>query len=223
MAHEKHFYHESGGFMIIRPVVVGPLQVNCYVIADKQTAQAIVVDPGDEPDRIGEIIEKNALEVTAIVCTHGHFDHVGAVAELKKMTGAPVMLHREDFSLYDSASTAGSMWGFQIDPQPTPDVWLKEADVIRCGGIALSVMHTPGHSPGSVCLYGHGVLFSGDTLFAGSVGRTDLPGGDYAMLKQSFRRLMALPVETNVFTGHGENSTIGRELNENMFAGDMLS
>lgn len=209
--------------MVIRPIVVGPLQVNCYVVADEATKKAIVVDPGDEPDRILDIIKKHGLDVSAIVCTHGHFDHVGAVAELKKDTGAPVMLHHDDIAIYDAANTAGSMWGFDVDPQPEPDVWLKDGDTISFGNLTITVMHTPGHSPGCVCLYGHGVLVSGDTLFAGSVGRTDLPGGSFAMLKQSFRRLMALPEETNVFAGHGENSTIGREKRENMFAGEMMS
>jgi len=210
-------------FMVIRPIVVGPLQVNCYVVADEATRKAIVVDPGDEPDRILDIIKKHGLEISAIVCTHGHFDHVGAVAELKKDTGAPVMLHHDDIAIYNAANTAGSMWGFDVDPQPEPDGWLKEGDTISFGNLTLTVMHTPGHSPGCVCLYGHGVLISGDTLFAGSVGRTDLPGGSYATLKQSFRRLMALPEETNVFAGHGENSTIGHEKRENMFSGEMLS
>lgn len=209
--------------MIIRPIVVGPLQVNCYVVIDEETKKAIVVDPGDEPDRILDIIRKHDLNVTLIICTHGHFDHVGAVAELKKETGAPVMLHHDDIGLYEAANTAGSVWGFEVDPQPEPDRWMKDGDTISFGSLTFTVMHTPGHSPGCICLYGHGTLISGDTLFAGSVGRTDLPGGSYAMLKQSFRRLMALPEETNIFPGHGENSTIGHEKHENMFAGEMLA
>lgn len=208
--------------MIVRPIAVGPLQVNCYVVADEETKKAIVIDPGDEPDRILDIIKKHDLSITAIVCTHGHFDHVGAVAELKKETGAPVMLHHDDIGLYSAANTAGSMWGFEVDPQPEPDVWLSEGDTVSFGSYSFTVMHTPGHSLGCICLFGNGTLFSGDTLFAGSVGRTDLPGGSYATLKQSFRRLMALPEETNVFAGHGENSTIGREKRGNMFAEEML-
>ncbi len=209
--------------MVIRPIVVGPLQENCYIVADETTNEAIVVDPGDEPDRILDIVKKLGLSVRMIICTHGHFDHIGAVVDIKNETGAQVLIHHGDMFLYGAAQAAGELWGFDIEPQPEPDVFLKEGDVLNVGSLTMTVMHTPGHSPGSICLYGNGVLVSGDTLFAGSVGRTDLPGGDMNKLKRSFRRLMSLPEETTVFAGHGESSTIGFEKRGNMFAEELLS
>ena len=209
--------------MVIRPIVVGPLQENCYVLADEAAKEAIVVDPGDEPDRILDVVGKLGLSVRLIVCTHGHFDHVGAVVDIKKETGAPVLIHHDDMFLYTAANSAGALWGFEVEPQPESDGFLKEGDTLSFGGLTMTVMHTPGHSPGCICLYGNGTLISGDTLFAGSVGRTDLPGGDMNKLKQSFRRLMSLPEETQVFAGHGESSTIGFEKRENMFADEFMS
>ncbi|KAF0179673.1 MAG: metallo-beta-lactamase family protein [Nitrospirae bacterium] len=208
--------------MVIRPIVVGPLQENCYIVADEATKEAIVVDPGDEPDRILDVVKKLGLSLKLIVCTHGHFDHIGAVVDIKKETGARVLIHHDDMFLYGAAKAAGALWGFDVDPQPEPDGFLKEGDAISFGSLTMAVMHTPGHSPGSVCLYGNGALISGDTLFAGSVGRTDLPGGDMKKLKLSFRRLMTLPEETTVFAGHGESSTIGFEKRENMFSDELL-
>ncbi|HMK44548.1 MAG TPA: MBL fold metallo-hydrolase [Dissulfurispiraceae bacterium] len=208
--------------MIIRSVVVGPLQVNCYIVADKISKEAVVIDPGDEPELILDLIRKHGLSIRYILCTHGHFDHVGAVSDIKEVAHVPVLIHQEDLFLYEAASTAGTMWGFEVSPQPKPDSYLKEGDTIRFGTSSLTVMHTPGHSPGSVCLFGDGQLISGDTLFAGSIGRSDLPGGNLGRLKESFRRLMALPEATGVLPGHGPSSSIGEERRENIFAGELL-
>jgi glyoxylase-like metal-dependent hydrolase (beta-lactamase superfamily II) len=202
--------------MIIKTVPAGPLEANCYIVLDPATKKAMVVDPGDEPDRIEELTRD--LDVLYIVLSHAHFDHVGAVAEIKKATGAKLALHEEEVQIYETARDQALFWGYELDPLPEPDLTLKEGDELRVGGLIFRVLHTPGHSPGGICLYGEGVVFTGDTLFAGSVGRTDFPGGDMGRLKASFRRLMGLPEETRVLSGHGPPSTIGEERSGNPFS-----
>ena len=203
--------------MIIKKLVVGPLEENSYVAADEKTKQALVIDPGDEPDRIIELIKNNAFEVKAIICTHAHFDHIGAVGDVKKVTGAKVLIHESDMELYRGAKDQAAFWGYDLDDIPEPDTFLNEGDEVRIGNLTFKVLHTPGHSPGGICLYGEGVVFTGDTLFHGSVGRTDFHGGDMAKLKESFKRLLGLPEDTTVFSGHGPETTIGREKRENFF------
>lgn len=204
--------------MIIKKLVVGPLEENCYIVGDEKTKQAIVIDPGDEPDRIIEQIKNNNLYVTAVICTHAHFDHIGAAGDIKKSTGAKILIHKNDLETYKSAKDAAALWGFDIDDIPQPDGFLTEADKIGVGSLTFKVLYTPGHSPGGICLYGEGIVFTGDTLFEGSVGRTDFPGGDMAKLKESFKRLLNLPEDTKVLSGHGSETTIGRERRENLFA-----
>ncbi|MBI5212780.1 MAG: MBL fold metallo-hydrolase [Nitrospirae bacterium] len=208
--------------MLIKSVVVGPLQVNCFVVADEKSRKALVIDPGDEPDRIMDIIKEGGLGVEYIICTHGHFDHVGAVSDLKKETGAKVLIHKDELEIYDAAKDMAAFWGYELDPLPDPDVLAGDGDVIRAGNLSLEIFHTPGHSPGGICLYGHGIAITGDTLFAGSVGRTDFHGGDMQKLKGSFKRLMTLPENIRVLTGHGPDTTIGREKRENMFSEELL-
>jgi glyoxylase-like metal-dependent hydrolase (beta-lactamase superfamily II) len=208
--------------MLIRTVVVGPLQVNCYIVSDGASGKAVVIDPGDEPDMVLAAVKKDNLDVQYIICTHGHFDHIGAVVDLKQETGAKVVLHADDLLIYDNAKPSAALWGFSADEQPAPDLFVKDGDILEAGGLRLEVFHCPGHSPGGICLYGDGVVFTGDTLFAGSVGRTDFHGGDMGKLRESFRRLMALPDDTRVFSGHGAATTIGREKRENMFAAEFL-
>ena len=203
--------------MIIKKLVVGPLEENSYIVADEKTKQALVIDPGDEPDRIIELIKNNAFEVKAIICTHAHFDHIGAVGDVKKVTGAKVLIHESDMELYRGAKDQAAFWGYDLDDIPEPDTFLNEGDEVRIGNLTFKVLHTPGHSPGGICLYGEGVVFTGDTLFQGSVGRTDFHGGDMAKLKESFKRLLGLPEDTTVFSGHGPETTIGREKRENFF------
>lgn len=209
--------------MIIKTVVVGPLQANCIIIADKESGKAMVVDPGDEPDRILDSIKENNLTVEYIVCTHGHFDHVGAVPELKKETGAPVVIHKDELVIYNGAKDMAAFWGSEIDPLPEPDILAKEGDILTIGTLRFEVFHSPGHSPGGICLYREGTVITGDTLFAGSIGRTDFYGGDIIKIKKSFQRLMALPDATRVFPGHGPETTIGREKRENMFSAEFLT
>jgi glyoxylase-like metal-dependent hydrolase (beta-lactamase superfamily II) len=206
--------------MIIETLPVGQLEANCYLLADEKSGEAMIIDPGDEPDRIIEKAE--GLNVRYIVLTHGHFDHVGAVSELKEATGAEIAIHESDVEVYGSVKEHAEFWGFMLDPPPRPDILLKEGDEIVLGNLCFVVYHTPGHSPGSMCLYTNGVVITGDTLFSGSVGRTDFPGGDIGQMKESFRRLMGLPDDTAVLSGHGPATTIGRERIQNMFAAEFL-
>ncbi|HWR59004.1 MAG TPA: MBL fold metallo-hydrolase [Thermodesulfovibrionales bacterium] len=203
--------------MIIRSIAVGPLESNCFIIGDENSKKAMVVDPGDEPDRIMGELEKEALSLAFIVCTHAHFDHVGAVSDIRTETGAKVVVHRDELEIYRAARDMAAFWGYDLEPLPEPDLLVDEDDEIRVGDLTFRVMHTPGHSPGGLCLFGEGIVITGDTLFAGSVGRTDFHGGDMTKLKQSFDRLMTLPPETKVLAGHGPASTIGRERSDNFF------
>ncbi|MGE5237895.1 MAG: MBL fold metallo-hydrolase [Chloroflexota bacterium] len=232
--------------MLVRTLVVGNLESNCHIIADGDSGEAMIVDPGDEPDRIMDAISERRLKTVDIVCTHGHFDHVGAVSEIKEETGARVVMHRDELAVYRAATDMAAFWGFKLaftssfkwpsgysqemqaswgqeeHPLPYPDLFVGEGDKVSLGDLSFTVLHTPGHSPGGICLYGEGIVITGDTLFAGSVGRTDFAGGSMEKLKLSFRRLMALPEETKVLCGHGPHSTIGHEKRHNMFAQEFL-
>jgi len=204
--------------MIARRLAVGPLEANCFVIGDETSKKAMVIDPGDEPDRIMERVNADALSLEYIVCTHAHFDHVGAVPDMKSETGAKVILHKDELEIYQGARDMAAFLGYDIAPLPEPDILVEDGDEIRLGSLSFRVLHTPGHSPGGMCLFGAGVVITGDTLFAGAVGRTDFHGGDLNKLKASFQRLLALPPDTEVLAGHGPNSTIGRERSENFFS-----
>lgn len=207
--------------ILIKTIPVGQLEANCYVVMDEDSAEAIIVDPGDEPDRILEIAE--GLDVKYIVLTHAHFDHVGAVEDIKEATDAQIALHQADMPVYETVQDHAGYWGFNMPPLPKPDVFLNEGDEIYIGQAKLTVIHTPGHSPGSICLYSdQGFVLTGDTLFAGSIGRTDFPGGSYKSIRESFRKLMGLPAGTNVLSGHGPASTIGTEKSDNMFSAEFL-
>ena len=204
--------------MIIKTVVVGPLQVNCHIVGDEKTGKAMVIDPGDEPDLILDVISKNNLNVEYIVCTHGHFDHVGAVGDLKTATGAKIVMNEGDLNIYDSAVELANYFGLELERQPAPDMFLNEGDNIDIGSLTFTVFQSPGHSPGGIVIYGEGIAITGDTLFAGSIGRTDLPGGDERAIRKSLDRLMSLSENSVVLCGHGPSSTIGREKRENPFA-----
>jgi glyoxylase-like metal-dependent hydrolase (beta-lactamase superfamily II) len=207
--------------MILKRLVVGPLEENSYIVGDETTGDAIVIDPGDEGDRINDLIRQKGLKVNAVICTHAHFDHVGAAGDIKAETGAKILLHKEDMETYGMAKDHGAFWGFDVDDLPDPDGFLSEGDEVKVGSLTFRVLHTPGHSPGGICLYGEGIVLTGDTIFQGSVGRTDFPGGSHEMLKESFRRLLELPDDTKVYSGHGPETTIGREKASNFFVNEL--
>jgi glyoxylase-like metal-dependent hydrolase (beta-lactamase superfamily II) len=208
--------------MILEKFVVGPLEENTYVIADEATKEAIVIDPGDESDRVVDFIKDIGLQAKSIICTHAHFDHVGATGDIKKATGGKILIHRNDMEVYETAKDQAAFWGYDIDDIPHPDGFLDEGDDIRVGNLNFKVMHTPGHSPGGICLYGEGILLTGDTIFKGSVGRTDFPGGSAEELKKSFRRLLGLPEDTKIYSGHGPDTSVGVEKKTNFFVSEFL-
>lgn len=203
--------------MLIKKFAVGPLETNCYIVSDEKTREALIIDPGDEPDLLIDYISANNLILKYIVCTHCHFDHIAVIADIKEATGADIVIHKDDLDLYNNIQKQGLMWGFELDPLPEPNIFVSDKDIIKIGEIEFQALHTPGHSPGGLCLLGDGILFSGDTLFYGSVGRTDLPGGDIEKLKKSFKYLMKLPEETIVMPGHGPETTIKKEKVDNFF------
>jgi glyoxylase-like metal-dependent hydrolase (beta-lactamase superfamily II) len=198
--------------------MVGPLQSNSYLLADEVTGEAALFDPGMESEPVADVLARERLTVTAIINTHGHFDHVFGNAYFKAKTGAPLLMHRADLDLVKRLEEQSLYFGFRATPSPLPDRFLEEGDEVRVGGIRLRVLHTPGHSPGGICLVTDGTAFVGDTLFAGSIGRTDLPGGSAETLLTSIReKLLTLPDDTVIYPGHGPATTIGHERRHNPF------
>lgn len=204
--------------MIVKTLAVGPLQVNCYIVGCSRTKKAVVIDPGDEGENILALLKQEGLDLQLVVNTHGHFDHVGANYYVIEKTGVDLCMHRDDLPLLKVAAQYASGYGLPAVESPEPKRFLANGDLIEVGDLSFEVIHTPGHSPGGICLYSEGHLFSGDTLFAGSIGRTDLPGGDIDQLLGHIRSdLMVLPEATIVHPGHGPDSTIGREKSANPF------
>jgi len=210
--------------MKIETLVVGPLEVNCYLVWDEETNQGIVIDPGAEGTMIVEEIEKRGFTLTHIVNTHCHVDHIGANADVKEaFPEALLAIPEKDLPLFRSPHNPMLVMICRAKPSPEPDLLLKEGDTIPVGSEELTVIETPGHTVGSVCLYGSGVVFTGDTLFAGSVGRTDLPFSQHDALFRSVRqKLFVLPEDTEVLPGHGPPSTIGREKRFNPFFSGLI-
>ena len=204
--------------MILESITVGPIQANCYILGCPETREALLIDPGDEPDRIAERLKRHGLEPVAYLHTHGHLDHVGATAGLKERFGGRILLHRADLFLYEHAREQAEAYGIEIPATLPVDAFIEEGEVIAWGRLQGRVRHTPGHSPGGVCLLVPDRVFTGDTLFAGSIGRTDLPGGSMTQLMRSIREtLLTLPDPTVVAAGHGPLSTIGAERQANPF------
>jgi hydroxyacylglutathione hydrolase len=202
--------------------VVGPLDCNCYILGDPDTREAIVVDPGGDADELASDVARLELNVVQIVATHAHFDHVIAAQQLRALTGAPFRLHLADRPLLDWYLESGRLFlGVELPAPPDIDEPIDEGDNLRAGAVELEILHTPGHSPGSISLVAPTAVFSGDTLFASSVGRSDLPGGDQDLLFKMIRsKLFALGDETIVHPGHGAHTTIGQERRLNPFVGD---
>lgn len=204
--------------MIIKKLEVGPIMANCFIVGCETTKEAAVIDPGDDADRILMELAKSDLKVKYLINTHGHFDHVGANKRMKEVTGAQLAIHPGDEPLLEQLSQSAMMFGLSAENSPPADISLNDGDTISFGQITLKVIHTPGHSRGGVCLYTKGHLFAGDTLFAGSIGRTDLDGGDYDTLIASIKNhLLPLDDDTIVYTGHGPETTIGNEKRMNPF------
>ena len=210
--------------MIIKSLAVGPIQANCYILGCEETSEAAVIDPGDETDRILSALAESSLTAKLIINTHGHFDHVSANKRLKEVTGAPIFIHSLDAPMLDQLSSSAAAWGLEADNSPRPDRQLKDGDEITFGNIVLKVIHTPGHTPGGISLYTADFVFVGDTLFAGSIGRTDFPGGSFEALKESIRKkLFVLGDHVKVYAGHGPSTTIGEERRSNPFVGENAS
>src|SRR5581483_3163526 len=201
----------------IQTLTVGPFQENTYLLIDEATRRAVFIDPGAEAPRLLAALHASGAELDAIWLTHAHVDHVGAIAALKRSYDVPIYLHPSSEPLYRAAVSHGLLFGLQVEEPPPADRPLAEGDTLHVGQLAFQVMHTPGHEPGHVVIHGHGVAFVGDCLFAGSVGRTDLPLANGAALARSLERICALGDATVVYPGHGPATTIGRERAENPF------
>jgi hydroxyacylglutathione hydrolase len=217
---------------------VGMLQCNCHIIGDPKTLDAVIIDPGADAEQILRVVHRNKLRVSAILITHTHIDHVGGLRRLREATGAPVRIHPDDLELYRALDMQAAWLGVEAPEKVEVDELLREGDSVRWGRFQADVLHTPGHTPGSVCLYipsnipkeraiapaaksterEPGRLFAGDTLFAGSIGRTDLWGGSFDTIIHSLKgKLLALPDDTIVFPGHGPSTSIGQERDLNPF------
>jgi glyoxylase-like metal-dependent hydrolase (beta-lactamase superfamily II) len=204
--------------MIHEVFAVGPIQCNCSIIGDETTHEAMVIDPGDEIEKILSLLRKHNLQVKQIVITHAHIDHVGGAMKLRAATGAPILLNQNDYALLKMLDQQAAWVGMASPGTVEIDQSLSAGDTVKAGSHSASVLHTPGHTEGSVCLYfpAEKLLLAGDTLFAGSIGRTDLPGGSMAKIMQSLRgTVLALPDDTVVVPGHGPRTTIGHERESN--------
>ena len=206
--------------MIHEMLAVGPFLANCSIFGDEESREAMVVDPGDDVGEILQLVARHGLTVKLIVATHGHIDHVGGLAQLRTATGAPVHLHEDDFPTYGHLETQAAWLGLDTPEWTEIDVSIKDGDVLRFGSLEFIVLHTPGHTRGSIVLWipAEKTLVAGDTLFRDSIGRTDLPGGDSQRILESIRvKLMPLPDETLVIPGHGPVTTMGHEKQCNYF------
>ncbi|HEX5436380.1 MAG TPA: MBL fold metallo-hydrolase [Gemmatimonadaceae bacterium] len=203
--------------MRVQTLTVGALQENCYLVIDTSTRDAVLIDPGAEGERLVQAVRAARAKLRAIWLTHAHVDHVGGIAAVKRAIDVPIYAHPAGAPLYRSAVQHGLAFGLAIDPPPPVDLPLAGGQTLTLGTLAFHVMETPGHAPGHVVIHGHGVAFVGDCLFAGSVGRTDLPLADGAQLVRSLAAISALPGSTVVYSGHGPATTIARELESNPF------
>lgn len=203
--------------MKISRLTVGAFQENCYLLTDTATQAAVLIDPGDEGDRIVEAVRAAGVRLEAIWVTHAHLDHVGGIAAVKRVHDVPIFLHPADLPLYRAADQQAAAYGIPYEPPPLPERELADGDTLELGSLRFSVLHAPGHAPGHVVIHGHGVAFVGDCVFAGSIGRTDLPLSDGRALAVSLERIAELPRTTVLHPGHGPQTTLERELATNPF------
>jgi len=206
--------------IIVETIPVGPLQCNCTILGDLVSRKAIVVDPGGDAELLLERLVELNLQVERIIHTHAHLDHFLASGKMKEATGAKLALHREDLFLWDMLEDQCRMFGIPFEPPPPPDQWLENEEEIDLNDLQGKALHTPGHTPGSMCFLfeSQKLLIAGDTLFQGSIGRTDLWGGDFKKIEKSIQeKLYTLDEETSVITGHGESTSIGHEMRANSF------
>jgi len=212
--------------MILKTLTVGPFQENCYIIGDQESRVGALIDPGDEAARIAMAVEETGLDIGSIIVTHAHIDHVGAVAALTEEYACPVLMHAEAEPALGGLPTQAMMMGIRFGKAPKVDRYVEDEEVVEVGDLRLRSLYTPGHAPGHLAFYlqDEGLVLSGDALFAGSVGRVDLPGGSMEVLMRSIEeRLLTLPNETVVYPGHGPRTTIGNERTSNPFLqGDMF-
>ena len=210
---------------IVDSLPVSPFMTNCYILGCTRTRAAAIIDPGDDGDKILERLTSHGLELSHVLLTHAHVDHCTGVSQVRKRHPAPIYMHRTEQQLYDHVPQQGQMFGLQpTGPLPPVDVYVEDGEALTVGNLTLRVLFTPGHSPGSVCYHveeSPGVVFCGDVLFQGSIGRTDLWGGSYGTLMQSIgQKIMPLPDETVLYSGHGPATSVGRERASNPFRGD---
>ena len=204
--------------MIFKTIVVGELAVNCFIMACEETKKGIVVDPGDNLDGILAIITENDIDITEIVATHGHFDHIGRVTSLKEKTGAPFAIHPDDMFMVEGLVEIASFLSIDTDPAPGVDRFINEGDTVTFGNETLNILHVPGHAPGNVAFTWPGHAIVGDTVFAGSIVRTDLEGSDPQVLLNSIRtKILTLPEDTILYPGHGPETSVGHEKRSNPF------
>jgi len=206
--------------LIIKELVVGPLMANCFICGCSKTKEAVVIDPGGDANTILLSLADSKLKAKYIINTHGHFDHVSANGKMKDATGADILIHPLDAPMLEKLSSNAAFFGVSVENSPPCDQTLEEGDTVSFGDITLKVIHTPGHTPGGISLYTNGVVFVGDTLFAGSIGRTDFPGGDFNTLISSIKtKLFKMEDDIRVFSGHGPETSIGTEKRHNPFVG----
>ncbi|MBI4187041.1 MAG: MBL fold metallo-hydrolase [Chloroflexi bacterium] len=202
--------------MLVKRLEVGPLGTNCYIVASEAGGEGMIVDPGDEAERIVKAVRGLKVDIKYIVLTHGHWDHIGSLGEVREATGARVAIHADDAEFLSAQSPAAMFSASSVSVPP--DRLLKDGDNIDIGDLRLLVLHTPGHTPGGICLLGNGMVFTGDTLFNAGIGRTDLPRGSYHQLISGIQaKLMVLPDSTIAYPGHGPETTIGAERRGNPF------
>jgi glyoxylase-like metal-dependent hydrolase (beta-lactamase superfamily II) len=203
--------------MDVQTITVGAFQENCYLVVDDRAGRAVIVDPGSEGERLVDAVETSGAKLEAIWVTHAHVDHVGAIASIKRKWDVPIYLHPLDRRLYEAASRQAEVYGVPFEEPPPPDREFADGQRVKIGDREMTVMHAPGHAPGHVVIHGDGIALVGDCLFAGSIGRTDLPFSNPPQLAATLEKIAALPLETVVYPGHGIETTIGQERLANPF------